>query len=248
MTPSEGAIHLPSHSESHTPNSDIAFSPVNGSNENLPSTNDWQMVEDNVGLLEENSIPVGERTTRDRSRGWRRFLQNIISSFRASLTPYVTGERSVRDTLYQYRYMIGFFAISWITGIVLWHFKRQVFEALENLSHAVEGMGVGCVSLFASLIPQYANVVSKLNCCWTHTCLTYLQWLCFDWLLNFPQRFSSNDRIWHLSDSVRIHIWLLARIPTIVFWCFSWKCCVLLPKSPMAQEKSYQNDVQVPQT
>jgi hypothetical protein len=143
MTPSEGAIHLPSHSDAVVPNSDVSSSPVNGSNDNLPSSNDWQMVDDNVGLLEENSIPLAERTTRDRNRGWREFLQDIIGSFRASLTPYVTGERSVRDTLYQYRYIIGFFAISWTIGIILWHFKRQVFEGLENLSHAVEGMGAG---------------------------------------------------------------------------------------------------------
>ncbi|CAO3667552.1 unnamed protein product [Umbelopsis ramanniana] len=152
MPPSEGAIHLPSRSETNTPNSDTASSPVNGSNENLPSTHDWQMVEDNVGLLEENSIPVGERTTRDHNRGWRGFLQDIISSFRAGLTPYVTGERSVRDALYQYRYVIGFFAISWIVGIILWHFKRQVFEGLESLSHAVEGMGAGGYALIGSLI------------------------------------------------------------------------------------------------
>lgn len=148
MPPSEGAIHLPSHSETNTPNNDLASSPDNGSNEDLPSTNDWQMVEDNVGLLEENSTSRGERTTRDHNRGLRGILQDIIGSFRASLTPYVTGERSVRNTLYQYRYVIGFFAISWIIGIILWHFKRQVFEGLENLSHAVEGMGAGYVFFY----------------------------------------------------------------------------------------------------
>ncbi|KAI9289534.1 snare associated Golgi protein-domain-containing protein [Umbelopsis sp. AD052] len=152
MTPSEGAIHLPNHSETNTPVSDNASSPVSESNENLPSTTDWQMVEDNVGLLEEGSTVAGERTTRERNRGWRGFLQEILSSFRATLTPYVTGERSVRDTLYRYRYFIGFLAISWITGIVLWHFKRQVFEGLENLSHAVEGMGAGGYVLIGSLI------------------------------------------------------------------------------------------------
>jgi hypothetical protein len=164
MPPSEGAIHLPSHSETNTPNSDTASSPVNGSNENLPSTTDWQMVEDNVGLLEENSVPVGERTTRNHSRGWRGFLQDIIGSFRAGLAPYVTGERSVRDTLYQYRYVIGFFAISWIIGIILWHFKRQVFEGLESLSHAVEGMGAGCVFFICFfLIPKCQRGIKHLT-------------------------------------------------------------------------------------
>lgn len=240
MKPSEGPIHLPRHSTAASPTSESSSIDAGETNDDLPSTTDWQMVDDNVELLDHSSIPIGERTTRGNSSGgWRSSIRDIISSFRAGITPYVTGERSVRDLLYKYRYVIGFFLISWIMGAIIWNFKKQVFEGLESLSHAVEGMGVGCVSF---CVREPRRIVKNV----TNVKDPILQWLRFNWLLDFPQRISSNDWLRHVSNAFRVHIWLLARISFILFWSSGWKCYMLLSQPQMVKEESGEDDGQVP--
>ncbi|KAM3584128.1 Tlg2-vesicle protein [Umbelopsis sp. WA50703] len=151
MKQSEGPIHLTGQSTLGSP-LDEPSETDNNSTDNLPSNNDWQMVDDSVELLEHPSGPEEETPRSGRTVNWRTSIQDVIGSFRAAITPYATGERSIRDLLYRYRYIVAFLVFSWVMGAIFWTFKRQIFEGLESLSHAVDGMGAGGYALIGSLI------------------------------------------------------------------------------------------------
>ncbi|KAG2177756.1 hypothetical protein INT43_003003 [Umbelopsis isabellina] len=151
MKQSEGPIHLTGQSTLATP-TDEPSDTDNNSTDNLPSNSDWQMVDDNVELLQHPSEPEDEPPLTVRTTNWRSSIQDFIGSVRAAITPYATGERSVRDLLYRYRYVVAFLVFSWIMGALFWAFKREIFEGLETLSHVVEGMGAGGYALIGSLI------------------------------------------------------------------------------------------------
>lgn len=142
MKQSEGPIHLTGQSSLASP-IDEPSETDNNSTDNLPSNSEWQMVDDNVQLLEHTSEPEEEPSPTVRTSNWRTSLQDIIGFVRAAITPYATGERSVKDLLYRYRYVVAFLVLSWVFGAIFWAFKRHIFESLETLSHVVEGMGAG---------------------------------------------------------------------------------------------------------
>lgn len=142
MKQSEGPIHLSGQSSLGSPK-DEPSETDNNSTDNLPSNSEWQMVDDNVGLLEHPSEPEDEPPLTVRTSNWRSSIQDLIGFVRAAITPYATGERSLKDLLYRYRYVVAFLVFSWVMGAIFWTFKRQIFEGLESLSHTVEGMGAG---------------------------------------------------------------------------------------------------------
>jgi hypothetical protein len=63
------------------------------------------------------------------------------SNSRLSRLKHMLSKRSIKKLVYKWRWPIGFFILSIFMGLLMWAYKKELFEGLEALSFRLKDMG-----------------------------------------------------------------------------------------------------------